>query len=87
MNRRSDPKWWLIGGATQAAKVPLNDLRLLQALKSYPDKAIAKAVTATFERHLWFLSEHLAGMAFFDQRVPVEVRQKMVTRLQEPNRR
>lgn len=70
--------------AKQAAMAPLNDLHLLQALKSYPDKAIAKAVTATFERHLWFLSEHLAGLAFFDQRVPIDVKRKMMTRLQEP---
>lgn len=70
--------------APVAANAPLNDLRLLQAIKSYPDTVIAQPVTAAFERHLWFLSEHLAGLAFFDQRVSLEVKRRMVARLLEP---
>ena len=43
-----------------------------------------KAYTA-FSRHLWFLSEHLAGLAFFDDRVSTKTKKKMVKSLQRPS--
>ncbi len=54
----------------QAAEASLNNLRLLEVLTIYPDKSNAQPVIATFKRHFWCLTEHLVGLAFFDQCVP-----------------
>ncbi|KAJ8400582.1 hypothetical protein AAFF_G00393510 [Aldrovandia affinis] len=44
---------------------------------------VSKASMA-FCRHLWFLSEHLIARAFFDDRVTMETKEKMVGNLQCP---
>ena len=51
--------------APLAVKAPLNDLLLLSEIQKYPNKAVAKAASTTFTRHLWHLSEIMAGLAFF----------------------
>jgi len=67
--------------APQGHRAPLNDILLLRILQLYPNKAVAQAATAAFRRHLWFLSEHLVGLAFFDERVDPSTKQKMVENL------
>ena len=64
-----------------ARKASLNDVHLLEALANYLNRADAKAATDTFSRHLWYSSDILNGLSFFDDRNGDDVRTKMVTNL------
>jgi len=59
----------------------------LGLLKKYPNRIIADAAYTTFTRHLWFFSEHLVGLAFFDDQVPLDVKRAMIGNLQLPKTR
>ena len=59
---------------------PSQNLPLLKSLQANPDKDIAKATSA---RHLWYLSEQLVTLAFFDDKVSLETRRNMVNASQE----
>ena len=61
---------------------PFNDIMLLQILEKYPNETICKEVTTALRRHLWYLGEHLVGLAFFDERIEVETKKKMVQNLE-----
>ena len=61
----------------------MNDLTLLHELSAYSDQDVAKAATTAFGRHLWYPSEVLAGLSFFDDRVSVEEKRSMVVALRE----
>ncbi|KAG0727259.1 hypothetical protein GWK47_035034 [Chionoecetes opilio] len=61
---------------------PRNDSDFLQALRAYPNKEVADAAITAFARHLWYLAEHLNGLAFFDEDVDVATKRKMVTNLE-----
>jgi len=63
-------------------KAPLNDMQFLESLTSYPNRTIAKAARDTFSRHLWYFSEILVGLSFFDDRIGTDVRTQMVANLQ-----
>ena len=52
-----------------AERAPLNDARLLAQIQASPHRAIGNATAKAFHRHLWYFSEHLVGLAFFDDRV------------------
>lgn len=73
-------KYWFECPAANCA--PRNDLALLCALSEYPNAEIAKAATTAFERHLWYLSETLVALGFFDDAVTVEEKRLMVASLQ-----
>lgn len=66
--------------APLAIKAPYNDLIFLQKLISYKkvDKKISNDASLKFSRHLWYLSEDLAALAFFDDNVSNEDKRKMV---------
>ena len=70
--------------APLAASAPRNDLQLLQNLYSYRqfDEKIAIATCKKLEHHLWYLSEYLVGLAFFDPNLSSETKRKMVNALQ-----
>lgn len=70
--------------APLAIKAPLNDVFFLQALQNYPDRIIAKSASKAFRRHLWSLSEHLAGLGLFDDRVDDTMKVRMVESLGKP---
>lgn len=70
--------------APLASHAPLNDATMLGLLKRYPNRIIADAAYTAFTRHLWFFSEHLVGLAFFDDRVSLDVKRAMVANLQLP---
>src|SRR6218665_275094 len=72
--------WFQCPSATGA---PRNDLDLLSELFLYPDKNVAKAATTAFDRHLWYLSEHLIAFAFFDEEVSHEEKRLMVAALRQ----
>jgi len=57
---------------------------MLRVLKSYPNCLAADAAFTSFSRHLWFFSEQLVGLAFFDSRVKPEVKRAMGANLQLP---
>lgn len=63
---------------------PKNDLDMLQLLNCYPDKNVKKSALAAAKRHLWYLSEMNIGLAFFDERVSEDEKQKMFQNLNKP---
>jgi len=61
--------------APLASNAPWNDAQMLRVLQSYPNCLVADAAAVTsFSRHLWFFSEQLVGLEFFDSRVKPEVK-------------
>ena len=60
-------------------------MQLLHDLHSYGDTnaAISNPAIKTFSGHLWYLSEVLVGLAFFDPSVPVEMKIAMVAALRK----
>ncbi|KAG0730287.1 hypothetical protein GWK47_028531 [Chionoecetes opilio] len=67
-----------------SVKAPLNDMLFLEILKTYPDQTVAKAAEQALRRHLWYVSEENAGLAFFDSRIDVEEKKQMVKALDKP---
>ena len=63
---------------------PKNDLDLLKVLLKYPDRDVGQEAYKAFSRHLWYLSEGLAPLAFFDERVPQEEKEVMLANLSKP---
>jgi len=49
-----------------AFHAPLNDAQMLRLLKTNPNRTVADAAFTALSRHLWFFSEHLVGLSFFD---------------------
>jgi len=47
---------------------------MLHVLQSYPNCLVADAAFTSFSRHLWFFSEQLVGLTFFDSRVKPEIK-------------
>lgn len=68
--------------APRGVQAPRNDLSFLQALQEYPNKPVAAAAITAFTRHMWYLAEHLVGLAFFDEKVDVVTKGKMVANLE-----
>ena len=67
--------------ATSAESAPLNDAKLLARIEAYPNGVISTAASKALRRHLWYFSEHLIALAFFDHRVDVTVKKDMVKNL------
>jgi hypothetical protein len=63
---------------------PKNDLDLIQKLQKYPDKGIADKALESIGRHLWYLSEELVSLAFFDDRISAEEKEVMPGNLSKP---
>ncbi|XP_061705695.1 uncharacterized protein LOC133516690 [Cydia pomonella] len=78
-------KPWL--QCNMAVKAPHQDLCFLKTLKRYEaiDKAISKAALDKFCKHLWYLTDEVAIMAIFDEEVGVEVKMRMVSKLECDN--
>lgn len=68
--------------ALRAIKDPRNDLQFLHTLRAYPDKDIAEAAITAFASHLWYLVEHLVGLALFDKEVGMVTRRKVMTNIE-----
>ena len=78
--------------ASFPASAPRNDLGLLKMLYDYPDKNIATTALNKLSGHLWYLSEELVALAFFDQEVPDDMKRQMGVSLskvgdEEPSKR
>jgi hypothetical protein len=70
-------------GATDAAAAPRTDLDVLEKLRSYYNPKVGQAAAGKLENHLWYLSEHLVGLALFDPKVPAETKQAMAVAMEE----
>ncbi len=66
-----------------ASSAPRNDLQLLCELENYKkiNESVANAAIKSFSGHLWYLSETLVGLAFFDSEVSNEMKSAMVAAL------
>jgi hypothetical protein len=56
---------------------------LLKILETYPDKEVSTAALTAFSRHLWYLSEILVGLSFFDNEVSPEDKRVMIQNMKE----
>jgi hypothetical protein len=67
------------------ASAPANDLKFLKLVHSYEkvNKGISTAAVKAFLRHLWYLSEELIALAFFDDAVDSNTKRRMITALQK----
>uniref|UniRef100_A0A2S2PCY9 Uncharacterized protein n=1 Tax=Schizaphis graminum TaxID=13262 RepID=A0A2S2PCY9_SCHGA len=74
-------KYWYTASSGELA--PYNDLNLLKELDNYKKSniVIGNAAAKSFSRHLWYLSETLIGLAFFDSKVSSEMKVNMVKSL------
>ncbi|KAG0722910.1 Xanthine dehydrogenase/oxidase [Chionoecetes opilio] len=73
------PAWYAAPSPTSA---PANDLALLKDLVGYEDKSLAKALADGFaRRHLWYLSESLVPLAFFDEDLSLGRKRAMIEAL------
>ena len=75
-------KVWI--SAPQASDAPYNDLLLLKSLLEYSSihSAISKSTSRKFSNHLWYLSQELVSLAFFDSRVSSSTKRLMVSAMQ-----
>jgi len=57
--------------AAISASAPFNDFKLLKELLDYEKihAGISRETSTKLSNHLWYLSEHLVGLAFFDPEV------------------
>jgi len=63
---------------------PLKDLELLRQLQAYEtNPLVSKAAMHSFSGHLWYLSETLVGLSFFDSRVSDDMKVAMVAALKQ----
>lgn len=71
--------------APLATSAPMNDMWLLKSLKKFENinKVMSKKALTKFLGHLWYLSEELVSLAFFDDEVSLESKQKMVLSINE----
>lgn len=68
---------------TYAIECPNQDLNFLREAFKFEkiDNVISEAVIEKFKNHLWYLTPEAMGLAFFDSNVSLEVKRKMVNRL------
>jgi len=75
-------KAWI--SAPQASGAPYSDLLLLKTLIDYSSihSDISKSTSLKFSNHLWYLSQELVSLAFFDRRVSSSTKRLMVSAMQ-----
>jgi len=75
-------KAWI--SAPQASGAPYSDLLLLKTLIDYSSihSDISKSTSVKFSNHLWYLSQELVSLAFFDRRVSSSTKRLMVSAMQ-----
>lgn len=74
-------KYWFKCPSSTSA--PYNDLSLVKDILAYKEinESIANAAFSSFQNHLWYLSEKLIGLSFFDSEIDTITKQKMVKNL------
>ncbi|XP_029159566.1 uncharacterized protein LOC114931605 [Nylanderia fulva] len=68
---------------TVTTKAPNHDLRFLKNLYDYRliDEEISTVTLQKFRNHLWYLNPECAAISFFDESMLLEVKRKMVLKL------
>ena len=71
--------------SSRICKCTTNDFLLLTTLLDYSSihAAISKATSEKLAKHLWYLSESLVGLAFFDSQVNSSTKRLMVRAMKE----
>ena len=72
------PAWFV---APLAVSAPAHDLTFAKRLVGYHDTGVAEATAKVFGRHLWYLSETLVALAFFDEGTSLSTKREMVKAL------
>lgn len=77
-------KYWFVCQIPTSA--PNNDLQLLKDLQNFRaiNDEVGSVVFSKFTSHLWYLSERLIGLSFFDSTINLETKRKMVESLEKP---
>jgi len=72
--------WFLFSSATDA---PVHDLNLFQQLYAHQEinSRFAEAVSKTFNRHLWYLSQEFVSASLFSNKVSDMEKTDMVNNL------
>lgn len=72
--------------ATDATSAPRKDLQLLKELKAFEDICgKAEAAFSKWTNHLWYLGEKVVALALFDPEVSIQMKIKMIERLERPS--
>lgn len=73
---------------TNAIDAPLQDLTFIQDPIKYTeiDADISAIILKKMSNHLWYISEQVVALAFYDSKIPIEEKQKMLKnlKLKEP---
>lgn len=69
------------------SEAPFQDFNFIKSMLLDKDinQSLAYQIIKTFSRHLWYLEEQTVGLAFFDESIPIEIRNEMVARLDDEN--
>lgn len=72
-----------------ASEAPNNDLSFLKKLVDYEsiDAKISEVALKKFSKHLWYLNPETAAMAFFDERISLNIKNQMVIMLKSVDKR
>lgn len=66
---------------TNPISAPLQDLTFIKECSTYQNQMISSEILRKMQQHLWYLSEENVALAFYDYKVPIEVKRKMVNNL------
>lgn len=76
-------KYW--NEAMIARYAPKNDLDFMCHLQSgLPDPSLAEIALTALKRHLWYISEEMIGLSFFDERINSTEKSAMIENLKRP---
>jgi hypothetical protein len=65
-----------------ARYAPKNDLDFMCNLESnLPDRSLTETALTAWKRHLWYVSEEMVGLAFFDEQVSLTEKNAMIQNL------
>ena len=72
--------------APVACDAPYNDLCMLQSIEAFHsiDRHVAEVALGKMKGHLWYVSEDLAGLSLFSDKVFAEEKKVMVSALNKP---
>lgn len=73
--------WYTSGNPASAPRHDIEFLKTIQYLQTV-DSTIATAAAKKIENHLWYLSEELAPLGFFDEKLSLDCKRKMIVALQ-----
>lgn len=76
-------RYWY--SCTFSVAAPMLDLKLIENLIDYRNinLKLANKMLTVFGRHLWYLSESLVGLAFFDRSIDAKTKRLMITALEK----